>query len=89
MKLTVDIDEKEIQESAIDLITKNTVSDMESMLFDDSRYSHLRKIYKDTVQQLMRDIIKKHEAEIVDKAIEQAAGIVARKAWTIKAGDIV
>lgn len=87
--MVVDIDENEIQESVVEIITKDTASDMESMLFDDSKYSHLRKMYKDTVQQLMREIIKKHETEIIGKAIEQAAGIVARKAWTIKAGEII
>lgn len=89
MKLTVDVDEKEIQENVVDLITRNTVREIEGLLFDgDSKYSHLRKIYKDNVQRLMREIIYKHETEIVEKAIEQAAAIVARKAWTIKAGEI-
>ena len=89
MKITVELDEKQIQENVIAIVTENTVSEIEEILFDgDSRYSHLRKMYKDNVQRLMREIISKHEPEIVEKAIEQAAVIVARKAWTIKAGEI-
>lgn len=90
MKITVDIDDLEIQKSVVETITDNTTKEIETFLFDgDSRYSHLRKLYKDNVQRLMREIIYKHENEIVEKAIEQAAAIVARKAWTIKAGEIV
>ena len=88
MKLTLDIDEQRINEAVIKALTDETVEQLEKGIFDRDSYQ-LRKLYKENVQAEVRAMIKAHETEIVEKAITEAGAIVARKAWAIKAGEIV
>ena len=89
MKLTLDIDEQRINEAAIKALTDETVEQIEKGMYGEGRYALLRKLYKENVQAEVRTVIKAHETEIVEKAIKEAGAIVARKAWAIKAGEIV
>ena len=88
MKFTLDIDEQLINEAVIKTMTNEMIEQIEREMFSESRYGGLRKLYKENVQAEVRAMIKAHETEIVEKAISEAAAIVARKAWTIQAGEI-
>lgn len=89
MKLVFDIDEQRINEAVIKALTDETVEQIEKGMFGENRYGQLRKLYRENVQAEVRAMIKAHETEIVEKAIKEAGAIVARKAWAIKAGEIV
>lgn len=89
MKFTIEINEKELMNTVVELLVARTVEQVETQIFTDDRYSRMRKMYKDDVQGEVRKAIKEHEPEILDKAITEAAAIVARKAWSIKAEDIL
>ena len=89
MKLVFDIDEQRINEAVIKALTDETVEQIEKEMYGKDRYGLLRKLYKENVQAEVRAMIKAHETEIVEKAIKEAGVIVARKAWAIKAGEIV
>ena len=89
MKLVFDIDEQRINEAVVKTMTADTVEQLENGMFGEDRYVQLRKLYKENVQAEVRAMIKAHETEIVEKAITEAGAIVARKAWAIKAGEIV
>lgn len=89
MKLMLDIDEQLINEAVIKTLTVEIVEQIKKGMYGEDRYALLRKLYKENVQAEVRAMIKAHETEIVEKAIKEAAAIVARKAWAIKAGEIV
>lgn len=80
MELKVVIDEKEISEIAVDMLAKRTVAEMKDSLFGESHYNFLRRVYKENVQKEIRDIVKAHEEDIIEKAIGEAARIIAKKA---------
>lgn len=89
MKLMLDIDEQLINEAVIKTLTVEIVEQIKKGMYGEDRYALLRKLYKENVQAEVRAMIKAHETEIVEKAIKEAGAIVARKAWAIKAGEIV
>lgn len=88
MKLTLDIDEQRINEAVIKALTDETLEQIEKGMFGVDRYVQLRKLYKENVQAEVRAVIKAHETEIVEKAISEAAAILARKAWKQKAEEL-
>ena len=88
MEIKLTISEEALSQAVMDVLVKDAVDTAEQQLFVDGRYGYMRKVYKDHVQTQMREMLKRHETEILDKAINEAAKIVARKAWAIKAGDI-
>ncbi len=89
MKFVFDIDEQRINEAIVKTMVEETVEQIERGMFGENGYGQLRKLYKENVQAEVRAMIKAHETEIVEKAITEAGAIVARKAWAIKAGEIV
>ena len=80
MELTVTIDEKEISEIAVDTLTKKAIAEINGNLFEESHYNFLRRIYKEDIQKEIRTIVKAHETDIIEKAISEAARIIAKKA---------
>ena len=88
MKLTLEIDEQRINEAVIKTMTDETVEQLENGIFGEGRYSMLKKLYKENVQAEVRTLIKAHEDEIVKNAISEAAAILARKVWKMKADEI-
>lgn len=88
MEIKLTISEEALSQAVMDVLVKDAVDTAEQQLFDDGCYGYMRKVYKDHVQTQMREMLKRHETEILDRAISEAAKIVARKAWAIKAGEI-
>lgn len=80
MNIKITIDEKDLEQNVISILTTDAVDRVEQELFGDSRFSGMRKLYKENVQSLVRVMLKEHETEIVEKAVNEAAAILARKA---------
>lgn len=75
------VDDSKINEAVTSIIVQNAVDEVQAQLFEGGgRYNTMRKMYRETVQSQVRDLIKKNADAIIEKAVDEAARIIARKA---------
>ena len=82
MQITLNIDEQAIEQAALNILVDDTVKDMQKGMFGQpgGRYDYMRKLHRENVQREVREMLKQHETEIIDRAVTEAAAILARKA---------
>lgn len=75
------VDDSKINEAIANIIVRDAVDEVQVQLFEGGgRYNAMRKMYRETVQSQVRDLIKKNADAIIEKAVDEAARIIARKA---------
>lgn len=80
--VTVEIrlDEEVIQRKITDWIVQDVAKGTEEHLFvGNPSYDNMRKAYKEDVQGSVRKMLAEHQDEIINKAISEAARILANK----------
>ena len=80
MKFTIDIDDIVLQNNIQGILVENAVKGIEQKIFNNDSYSYMRKLYRDDIHSNMLTVIRAHEDEIIEKAVAEAASILARKA---------
>lgn len=71
MKIEVEIDDNELRERVADMVAKQLASD----LFD--RYTAERHQFAKVMDKAIKNVLLDKKAEIVERAIEKAAGKIA------------
>ena len=82
MKFEVNIDEATLNEAVSDILVRDSVKEVKEQLFDSDggRYSIMRRLYRESVQDEVRKLIKANSDAIIDKAVNEASRIIAKKA---------
>lgn len=78
-KIEVSIDEDSLSKAITDELVGHTVGTLKEEIFGESRYSLLRRVYKEQVQNEIRKMLKAHEKEIIDRAVSEASVRIAKK----------
>lgn len=80
MKYNLEIDNSVLEDEIMKCVVGKAVDEIESRIFEGDRYSVLRRLYKENIQKGLREILRAREPEIIEKAVAEAAAILARKA---------
>ena len=79
MKVTIDIDEQEIAEEVKALVIKNAVKKVEDDLYHDPYGNINRRVYKDGISEAVRETVKKHFDDIMNRAVDYAGEYIGKK----------
>lgn len=80
MKIAFDIDEEEMKQSILGVLVKQGVEEASAIFQKNDHYSFIKRLYRDDMQKSVREMLKAHEAEIIDRAVVKAAEMITRKA---------
>lgn len=78
MKVTIEIDEEELDMRVFDMIVQNTVQDVEETLFG-GRPSTYKRIYVDAIKDAVRETVKKHADDIINRAVDAGGLYIGKK----------
>ena len=78
MKITIDIDEEELDKRVFDMIVRNTVQDVEETLFG-GRPNTYKHIYVDAIKDAVRETVKKHADDIINRAVDAGGLYIGKK----------
>jgi hypothetical protein len=78
MKITIEIDEKELNKQVLEIITENAVQDIEKSVYGEG-YSRSKHVYVEAIKDAVREAVKKHGEEIVNKAVEYGGNYIGKK----------
>lgn len=78
MKITIDIDEREVVEAVKELIIKNAVKDIEYDIYG-GRGSYSKHIYVDAIKDAVRETVKKHADDIINRAVDAGGLYIGKK----------
>lgn len=79
MKITVEIDEKEIEKVVKETIVRNAIKQIENDLYGDG-YGYNRRTYKEEIKSAVRSVIKENKDDLAQRAVEAAAYTISHKA---------
>ena len=78
MKFTIEIDEEELDNRVFDMIVRNTVQDVEETLFG-GRPNTYKHIYVDAIKDAVRETVKKHADDIINRAVDAGGLYIGKK----------
>ena len=78
MKFTIEIDEEELDKRVFDMIVRNTVQDVEETLFG-GRPNTYKHIYVDAIKDAVRETVKKHADDIINRAVDAGGLYIGKK----------
>ena len=78
MKITIDIDEEELNKRVFDMVVRNTVQDVEGTLFG-GRQQTYKHIYVDAIKDAVRETVKKHADDIINRAVDAGGLYIGKK----------
>lgn len=89
MKITIEVDEKEIAEEVKALIIQNAVVNIENDIYG-GRGSYSKHVYVDAIKDAVRETVKKHPDDIINRAVDYAGTYIGKKGLKkmIDDGDI-
>lgn len=79
MKITIDIDEQEMAEEVKALVIKNAVKKVEEDLYHDPYGNYNIRVYKDGISEAVRETVKKHFDDIMNRAVDYAGEYIGKK----------
>ena len=79
MKITVEIDEEEIAEEVKAVIIRNAVKKVEDDLYHNPYGNVSRRAYKDGISEAVRETVKKHFDDIMNRAVDYAGEYIGKK----------
>ena len=79
MKITIEIDDKEIQDAVFTCVVKDAVKQIEHELWENERYSYNRKVFVDAIKTGVRSLLKERIEDISARAAEAASVSIERK----------
>lgn len=81
MDITVTINEKDIERAVEDLIINDAVTTIEKSLFKDEYGNYDRRVYIEAIKQNVRELLKEHKDEIVNRAVDYAGVYIGKKGF--------
>ena len=78
MKITIDIDEREVAEAVKELIIKNAVKDIENDIYG-GRGCYSKHVYVDAIKDAVRETVKKHTDDIINRAVDAGGLYIGKK----------
>ena len=78
MKITIDIDEQEIAEAVKELVIKNAVENIEQDIYG-GRGSYSKRVYVDAIKDAVRETVKKHADDIINRAVDAGGLYIGKK----------
>lgn len=78
MKITIDIDEQEIAKEVKELVLKNAVEEVEHYIYGGKGYYN-RDIYIDSIKAAVRETVKKHAEDIINRAVDAGGLYIGKK----------
>lgn len=78
MKITIDIDEREVAEAVKELIIKNAVKDIENDIYGGRGY-YSKQVYVDAIKDAVRETVKKHTDDIINRAVDAGGLYIGKK----------
>lgn len=78
MKITIEVDEKEIAEEVKALIIQNSVANIESDIYG-GRGSYSKHVYVDAIKDAVRETVKKHADDIINRAVDAGGLYIGKK----------
>lgn len=78
MKITIDIDEQEVAEAVKELVIKNAVESIEKDIYG-GRGSYSKHIYVDAIKDAVRETVKKHADDIINRAVDAGGLYIGKK----------
>lgn len=78
MKITIEVDEKEIAEEVKTLIVQNAVLNIENDIYG-GRGSYSKHVYVDAIKDAVRETVKKHAEDIIGRAVEYGGTYIGKK----------
>ena len=79
MKITIEIDDKEMQDAIFTCVVKDAVKQIEHELWEGERYAYDRKVFVDAIKTGVRSLLKEHIEDISARAAEAASISIERK----------
>lgn len=79
MKITIEIDEQEIMEEVKAVVIRNAVKKVEEDLYHDPYGNINRRVYKDGINEGVRETVKKHFDDIINRAVDYAGEYIGKK----------
>lgn len=79
MKIAIEIDEQEVADEVKAMIIRNAVKKIEEDLYHDPYGNINRRVYKDGITEAVRETVKKHFDDIVNRAVDYAGEYIGKK----------
>lgn len=79
MKITIEIGEQEIMEEVKAVVVRNAVKKVEEDLYHDPYGNINRRFYKDAISDAVRETVKKHPDDIINRAVIYAREYIGKK----------
>ncbi|MBR6705282.1 MAG: hypothetical protein IKI84_01200 [Clostridia bacterium] len=79
MKITIEIDDREITEAVKATVIRNAVQSVEEKLFKDDYGNYDRRMYRDAIKEAVRETVKKNAGDIVDRGTAYAGEYIGKK----------
>lgn len=78
MKITIEVDEKEIAEEVKALIIQNAVLNIEKDIYG-GRGSYSKHVYVDAIKDAVRETVKKNADDIINRAVDAGGLYIGKK----------
>ena len=78
MKITIEINEQEVADAVKELIIKNAVEDIENDIYG-GRGSYSKHVYVDAIKDAVRETVKKHADDIINRAVDAGGLYIGKK----------
>lgn len=79
MKITIEIDDREIAEAVKDTVIQNAVKSVEENLYRDEYGNYNRRIYHEAIKEAVRETIKKNAGDIINRGTAYAGEYIGKK----------
>lgn len=79
MKITIEIDEEKIADEVKAVIIRDAVEKIEEDLYHDPYGNINRRVYKDGINEAVRETVKKHFDDIINRAVDYAGEYIGKK----------
>jgi len=78
VKITIEINEQEVADAVKELIIKNAVEDIENDIYG-GRGSYSKHVYVDAIKDAVRETVKKHADDIINRAVDAGGLYIGKK----------
>lgn len=79
MKITIEIDDKEIAEAVKETVVRNAVKFVEEKLYKTEYANYDRRIYHEAIKEAVRETVKKNAENIIDRSTSYAGEYIGKK----------
>lgn len=78
MIVNIEIDDKEIMDEVMALVVKRAVDSIEQDIYG-GRGSYSKHVYVDAIKDAVRETVKKHADDIINRAVEAGGLYIGKK----------